>query len=110
MPYARAYYEAYQDWASWLSTGLVDFVTIMDYSLDLKQFEKWITVIKQKIGTLSKVKVAVGAYKMVHTPEIFEQEFTRCEQMGVACVVFYYGSVVESPAIEAFLVNSGQTL
>ena len=75
MPYARAYYEAYQDWSSWLSKGLIDFVTIMDYSVDLKQFERWITVVKEKTTDLSKVKIAVGAYKMVHTPEIFEQEF-----------------------------------
>jgi uncharacterized lipoprotein YddW (UPF0748 family) len=48
MPYPRAYYEAYQDWSSWLSHGLVDFVTIMDYSIDLRQFERWIKAVKEK--------------------------------------------------------------
>jgi uncharacterized lipoprotein YddW (UPF0748 family) len=96
MPYARAYYEAYQDWPSWLSSGLIDFVTIMDYSTDLKQFEKWITVIKEKTKDLSKVKIAVGAYKMVQTPEIFEEEFHACEEMGTTCAVFHYGSVLEN--------------
>ena len=67
MPYARAYYEAYQDWASWLSSGLIDFVTIMDYSINIKQFEGWISVVEEKTKDLSKIKIAVGAYKMVNT-------------------------------------------
>jgi uncharacterized lipoprotein YddW (UPF0748 family) len=105
MPYARAYYEAYQDWASWLSKGLVDFVTIMDYSVDPKQFERWIMAIKEKTGDLSKVKIAVGAYKVTHTPEIFEHEFHRCEKMGAMCAVFHYGSILESPAMDVFLTG-----
>ena len=105
MPYARAYYEAYQDWASWLSSGLIDFVTIMDYSIDIKQFERWIKAIKEKTGDLSKVKISVGAYKLVHAPEIFEQEYTSCEKMKTTCAVFYYGSVLESPGIKGFLTD-----
>ena len=103
MPYARAYYEAYQDWSSWLSGGLVDFVTIMDYSIVPKEFERWIRAVKDKTGDLSKVKIAVGAYKLVKSPEIFEQEFLRCEQMRTTCAVFHYGSVLESPRLKSFL-------
>ena len=65
--------------------GLIDFVTIMDYSTDVKQFEKWITAVKEKTGSLAKVKIAVGAYKMVNTPDIFEQEYRRCEEMSTTC-------------------------
>lgn len=106
MPYARAYYEAYQDWASWLSSGLIDFVTIMDYSADIKEFERWIVAIKAKTGNLSRVKISVGAYKLVHSPEIFEQEYSRCEKMGAACAVFHYGSVLENPELYKFLTSS----
>jgi len=105
MPYARAYYEAYQDWASWLSSGLVDFVTIMDYSVDLKQFERWITVVKEKTKDLTKVKISVGAYKMVHMPEMFEQEYRACEEMGTTCAVFHYGSILENTGLEKFLIK-----
>lgn len=105
MPYARAYYEAYQDWASWLSSGLIDFVTIMDYSVDLKQFERWITAVKEKTKDLTKVKISVGAYKMVHTPEIFEQEYSACEQMDTTCAVFHYGSLLENPKLQDFLTG-----
>jgi uncharacterized lipoprotein YddW (UPF0748 family) len=105
MPYVRAYYEAYQDWSSWLSKGLVDFVTIMDYSVDVKEFEKWILRVKEKTTDLSRVKIAVGAYKLMHSPEIFEQEFRSCERMGTTCAVFHYGSVWETPEFNKFLTS-----
>jgi len=103
MPYARAYDEAFQDWASWLSSGLVDFVTVMDYSIDVKQFERWFLALKEKVQDPSKLKIAVGAYKTVHTPEIFEKEFSSCENRGQACVVFHYGSLLQSPEMQVFL-------
>ena len=103
MPYARAYYEAYQNWPSWLSDGLVDFVTIMDYSADLKEFERWIAAVKEKTKDLSRVKIAVGAYKLVHSPEIFKQEFLSCEKMGASCAIFHYGSIIKNPGMAAFL-------
>lgn len=105
MPYARAYYEAYQDWALWLSSGLVDFVTVMDYSVDEKAFERWITAVKEKTTDFAKVKISVGAYKLVHTPEIFEREFRSCEKMGTTCAVFHYGSVWETPELYKFLTS-----
>ena len=106
MPYARAYYEAYQDWASWIGQGLIDFVTIMDYSIDLKQFERWIRAVKEKTTDFSKVRISVGAYKVVHTPEIFEAEFQSCEKMGTACAIFHYGSLLESVDLQKFLTNA----
>jgi uncharacterized lipoprotein YddW (UPF0748 family) len=108
LPYVRAYYEAYQDWPSWLSQGLVDFVTIMDYSVDLKEFERWIITVKEKTTDFSKVKISVGAYKLVHSPEVFEREFRSCEKMGTTCAVFHYGSVLENPALDVFLTGRKQ--
>jgi uncharacterized lipoprotein YddW (UPF0748 family) len=103
MPYARAYYEAFQDWPSWISKGLVNFVTIMNYSVDPKEFEKWSAVVKSKVNDLSKVKVAIGAYRMEHSPEVFKQEFESCEKTGASCVIFHYGSIMDGPALKAFL-------
>ncbi|MBF0504981.1 MAG: family 10 glycosylhydrolase [Candidatus Omnitrophica bacterium] len=108
MPYVRAFDEAYQDWPSWLSSGLVDFVTIMNYSVDPKQFERWIAQIKTKTRDFSKVKIAVGAYKLVHTPGIFKQEFLLCEKMGSSCVIFHYGSLLENPNLHMFLTGNEQ--
>jgi len=105
MPYARAYYEAYQNWPSWIDKGIVDFVTIMDYSTDVIQFKKWIMVIKGKTADFSKVHIAVGAEKLVHKPEIFENEFNQCEQMKANCTIFHYGNLLENPKLREFFVS-----
>ena len=106
MPYARAYFEAYQDWPTWISSGLLDFVTIMDYSIDIKQFERWIVALKEKVNDFKKVKIAVGAYKTVHIPEIFETEYSSCEKMKASCAVFHYGSLIDSPQMSKYLTHS----
>ena len=41
MPFSRAYHEAYQDWPAWVNSGLVDFVTVMSYSGQMEEFEKY---------------------------------------------------------------------
>jgi uncharacterized lipoprotein YddW (UPF0748 family) len=105
MPYARAYYEAYQNWPSWIDDGIIDFVTIMDYSTDVTQFKKWITVIKGKTKDFSKVRIAVGAEKLVHAPEIFEEEFNSCEQMSTMCTIFHYGNLLENPKLHDFFTS-----
>ena len=70
-----------------------------------RQFERWITAVKEKTTDFAKVKIAVGAYKLVHTPEIFEREFRSCEKMGTTCAVFHYGSVWETPELYKFLTS-----
>jgi len=105
MPYERAYHEAYQDWPSWITRGLVDFVTIMDYSPDPDEFKRWLTVIKEKIPHPSKVKIGVGAYKLVRTPEIFDQEIRSVEELGMTCVVFHYGSLLKNPKLKSIVIK-----
>lgn len=105
MPYARAYYEAFQDWPSWVDSGLVDFVTIMNYSPDPETFGRWLSQIRKKVRDFNKVNIAVGAYRLEKTPEIFAKEFDICEKAGGgACVAFHYGSLLTTPALQALLV------
>ncbi|MFA6217764.1 MAG: family 10 glycosylhydrolase [Candidatus Omnitrophota bacterium] len=104
MPYSRAYYEAYQDWPSWLAEGLVDFVTIMSYSPDPKEFESWIATVKKIVPDFSKVKIGVGAYKLLRSPKIFAREFRHCEEARGDCVIFHYGSLLEGPELKNVLL------
>ena len=100
MPYARAYYEAFQDWPLWLELGIVDFVTIMNYSSCPSEFERWIAKAKSKVKDLGKVNIGIGAYKLVRSPGIFEKEFRASETSGAGgVVVFHYGSLCEDPAL-----------
>lgn len=101
MSYARALYEAFQDWPSWVNSGLVDFVTVMNYSPDPAEYERWSGVAKAKVSDRARLYLGVGAYKLVHFPEIFEKEFRSCEESGGGlCAVFHYGSLLENPILE----------
>jgi uncharacterized lipoprotein YddW (UPF0748 family) len=107
MPYIRAYDEAFQDWLSWLDGGLVDFVTMMNYSPDPGEFQKWISAIKGKTENFKKINISIGAYKFLHTPEVFKKELELCEQAeGGVCSIFYYGNLLESPALSNLLIKN----
>lgn len=103
MPYVRAREEAFQDWALWLDTGLVDFVTMMDYADDPDEFKKGIREIKNKVADFGKVKISVPAYKFIRFPRGFKNEFQYCETLGNTCAVFYYGSLAESQELRNYL-------
>ena len=106
MPYGRAHDEAFQDWPSWLQTGLVESVTLMNYSPDPVEFERWISAVKPKVKDFRKVNIAVGAYKLIHSPKTFEKEFGICEESGGgACVIFHYANFIENPLLGNFLIK-----
>jgi len=110
MPYSRAYYEAFQDWPSWLDRKVVDFVTVMNYSPYPVEFERWISAAKKKTVDFKKVNIGVGAYKLARAPGTFEKELRLCEKSGGgACVIFHYGSLLQNPALGS-LLTSGKEL
>ncbi len=103
MPYSRAFAEAFQDWALWIDSGLIDFVTVMNYSASPKEFQEWNETIKAKVKDFSKVRIGVGAYKFVNSVQGFKEEWRSCQALGGRCAVFYYGSVRADPSIREFL-------
>jgi len=105
--YTRALQEALQDWPYWLSSHLVEFVTVMNYPPDFAQYEKNIVEIKQRVKDFDRVNMAVGTYKFVHTPDIFEQQFKYCEQSGSrSCVIFHYNNFLENDQLEKVVEQS----
>ena len=109
MSYARALFEAFQDWPSWVNTSLVDFVTVMNYSADPAEYARWNGVAKTKVVDLKKLYVGVPAYKLLQSAEIFRTEWRSCEKSGAAlCAVFHYGSILENPALEEPLLAANR--
>ena len=107
MPHARALREAFQDWPAWINDGIVDFVTVMNYTPAPDEFERWNRQIKTNIKDFKKVFIAVGAYKPATTAGVFRREFESCEASGAgACVVFYYGSLLQKPGVRKFFAGS----
>jgi uncharacterized lipoprotein YddW (UPF0748 family) len=106
MSYTRALHEAFQDWPSWVNSGLVDFVTVMNYSADSEEYARWNSVAKTKVTDPGKLYFGVGAYKLVKSPEIFNKEWASCENSGaMLCVVFHYGSLLENPVLGEMLLK-----
>jgi len=98
--YSRAYNEAFQDWKLWLKSGLVNFVTLMCYSRDTREFERYIHNAVNEVGDLKRMNIALGAYKLVDSPEIFKQEFEICKSSDSrGCVVLHYGNLLQNPAL-----------
>ena len=101
MSYARALHEAFQDWPSWVNTGLVDFVTVMNYSADPGEYARWNAVALSKVTDPEKLYIGAPAYKFLRSPEVFETEWRSCEASGAAlCAVFHYGSLLEARDLE----------
>lgn len=110
MPYSRAYYEAFQDWPSWLKRGILDSVIIMNYSADPFEFGRWMAAAKEKVGDFKKINIGVGAYKLLRAPDAFKEELRLCEKAGDGdCVIFHYGSLLEDPALGNLLINSAES-
>ncbi len=106
MPYVRAYEEAFQDWPTWVNDGLIDFVTVMSYSALPVDFEKSVHGVKSKVHDLKKLNIGIGAYAMADSPRVFAQEWEFCQTFSAgACVLFHYGSLLDSPALVGVLTS-----
>ena len=106
MPYARALYEASQDWPMWINSGIVDSVTVMNYSPDPGEYERWTRQIKTEVKDFGKINITVGAYKPETSFESFQREFKTCENSGAgACALFYYASILRKPLLSKFIMS-----
>lgn len=99
-PYIRALEEAFQDWPKWRAEGLADFVTVMTYPKTVSEFEKQLEGLKKNGVDLGRVNIAIGAYKLLDSPDIFSKQVRICEDSGArSCVFFHYGNFIEQPIL-----------
>ncbi|HOW43327.1 MAG TPA: family 10 glycosylhydrolase [Candidatus Omnitrophota bacterium] len=99
-PYVRASQEAFQEWPSWLESGLVDFVTVMTYSADANEFARYLADARKRVSDPGKLNFAVGAYVLGIAPATFRRQMRACEDTGAGeCVIFHYGSLLDHPPL-----------
>jgi uncharacterized lipoprotein YddW (UPF0748 family) len=109
-PYSRAYLEAFQDWPSWLESGLVDSVTVMTYTRTAAEFGKVVLDAKKRVKDFKKTNIAVGAYELGKSPEIFTEQLRICkEAQPYACAILHYGSLQENPSLGGLLTADDKT-
>jgi len=97
-PYVRAYHEAFQEWPVWLEKGLVDGILLMSYSPDLGSLEKYVKEAKGKTPDFKKVDIAIPAYKLVNSQEIFTRQlvFSKNSRPNM-CIIYDYESLLKNP-------------
>lgn len=105
-PYSRAYIEADQDWKFWIEKGTVDFITLMGYASDDGEFRRRTADAKKRLGSLEKVNIAIGAYAMETSPEIFKTQLKICEEsQSRACVTLHYGNLGENSSLRGIFLR-----
>ncbi len=97
MTYERAREEAFQDWKEWVEKGLVDFVTLMAYTDDAAQFDRYLQDARYRLPEdASKVNIAIGAYKLKKKPELYRRQWDVCEAQNLrSCVALDYESLLQ---------------
>ena len=109
-PYSRAYLEAFQDWPSWLENKVVDSVTVMTYARTAAEFEKVVLDAKKRVKDFKKTNIAVGAYELGKSPDIFLAQMCVCEEAKpYACAILHYGSLLENPGLSCLLLPESKT-
>lgn len=95
----RAYLVAYQDWCTWLSEGIVDFVVIMNYSIDRK-IVKYLSEAAIKTANESSVYVGLGAYLLLNLQNSLYLQIKDCQELKArGIVLFSYDALLKNKNI-----------
>ncbi|MCG8431892.1 MAG: family 10 glycosylhydrolase [Candidatus Omnitrophica bacterium] len=91
----RAYESAFQDWPLWLKEGLVDYVVLMNYTLDTELFEHNVRCGRALRGK-GRVYAGIGAFLFENQPGMVVEQYERALAAGCPGVVFFaYDSLDE---------------
>jgi uncharacterized lipoprotein YddW (UPF0748 family) len=99
----RAYNSAFQDWPAWLDDGIVDYVVLMNYTLDERQFE-YCCRSGVALKSRGKVYAGIGAFLMDEVPAQIRRQDALARQAGCDGVVFFsYNGL--TPAMEGAIAD-----
>ncbi len=95
----RAYLSSFQDWRRWLEEGSVDFMAVMNYSVDprLARYLTWGAVSSRADR---QVYIGLGEYLLKDQPELLLEQMTATRNAGAdGIVLFSYDSMCLTPGI-----------
>jgi len=84
----RAYASMFQDWPSWLEEGILDYVVLMNYTLD-NQLTKEIVRSSLCLRQRGKIFAGVGLFLMKDEPLAFEEQYKIINDLNPDGVVFF---------------------
>jgi uncharacterized lipoprotein YddW (UPF0748 family) len=99
--FERAYSSMFQDWPLWLEGGAVDYVILMNYTLD-NQLSKEIVRSALSLRQQGKVYAGLGLFMMSDNLEAFQEQFSILSSLKPDGIVFFaYDDL--TPAVASYL-------
>lgn len=100
--FERGYASASQDWPRWVEENIVDFVVVMDYSLDSRLAALAAKSAIGLAGDSSKVYIGLGAYLMQKNPKALERQVDSISSLKPAGIIFFdYDTLLNNPSLKA---------
>ncbi|MCX5705272.1 MAG: family 10 glycosylhydrolase [Candidatus Omnitrophica bacterium] len=97
----RAYSSMFQDWPLWLEEGVVDYVVLMNYTLD-NQLSKELVRSALAHRQQGKVYTGLGLFMMSKNPKAFQEQFNTLNSLKPDGIVFFaYDDL--APAVVSYL-------
>jgi len=84
----RAYSSMFQDWAYWLEGGILDYIVLMNYTLD-NQLTKEIVRSSLALAQKGKVYAGIGLHLMKDAPEAFLEQYKIIKSLSPDGVAFF---------------------
>jgi len=93
----RFYESASQDWPRWIEEGVVDFVVVMNYTLDPRRFDLLGKASLAMSKDPHKIYLGIGGYLLKDEPKDLKQQWEIARSLPSGGVVFFsYTSVSQS--------------
>ncbi|MBW2242982.1 MAG: family 10 glycosylhydrolase [Deltaproteobacteria bacterium] len=95
----RAYLVDFQDWASWLDDGLLDFAVPMLYTRDATLLRHGVEALSG-LGARREIWVGLGSWLFSNQPEEAMAQLERVEQIGgLGSALFSWDYIAEHPEL-----------
>jgi uncharacterized lipoprotein YddW (UPF0748 family) len=86
--FERAYSAVFQDWPGWLEDGILDYVVLMNYTLD-SQITKEIILSARGLSSKGRVLVGVGVFLLKDNLPAFQRQHTLIQELAPGGMVLF---------------------
>lgn len=93
----RAYLVAFQDWPAWLEEGLVDYVILMNYTIDNKLAKETVKSALSHRGK-GKVYTGIGVFLMKDNLQLLSEQYKTIADLKPDGIAFFsYDNLIDRP-------------
>ena len=87
--YDDAYNNLFQAWLDWIKTGILDYAAMMAYESSIETVKSYLDFVKKELGSLRKIRVGLGLYKLTDKPEVLRDMLEMVEGYNPDEIVFF---------------------